>query len=132
MDTLYCFYFLMLLMNALCLIIILNNISAVFNIAMLVISIMIMLIVAPKNTYASTYDEISVDHITQYEFMSSIVEQIKINDQNGKYHTIVHMPAGVWHYGGAMPYFMYIHNQIGHPGTIEFIYDNSSDIVTFE
>lgn len=119
-DSLYVFYFLVILLIAVCAVYVLENSKNMVIVMPLLIGIMLYPIITPKNTYSgSIYTDSSAKQ--RYEIMSAIVKEAQRQDEEGLINVKAHIPYAI--YGGSIEYVLYMHNIIGQRGLIEVIYD---------
>jgi len=131
MDTMYVFYFLVIIIVTECLMYVLSSLKKISVIMPLVIVIMAITMISPANHYSdSIYNDTAT--MQRYELMTEIVAAAQNVDSHGGTQLIVHMPK-YGHYGGSgMGYDLYMHNMTSKYISIDFVYEDNLSEIYFE
>lgn len=123
MDSMYVFYFLIIMLVVSCFVYVLSYIKQAVIVMPLIVAIMTVTMISPANHYSDSFYT-DTTPTQRYTIMSKIVEEIKLKDAQGANNVVVHMPQ-YNHYGGpGMGYDLYLHNITNKHISIEFIYED--------
>ncbi len=132
MDTLYIFYFLLILISTLCLSFVVKNTHKTVIFVPLAIFVMLYTVISPQHSYSSSfYDAQNSTSKQRYEAVSRVVGEVQARDLRSESHLTVYVPYSGWG-GGSLSFPMYIHHLTGRFCTVEFIYRDDINEMYFE
>lgn len=123
MDTLFVFYFLIILIAVVSLVYLVERWKLIFIAVPLSMMIMVHTVLSPEFEYSDGWYTDSTP-TQKYEIMSQIVSASQECDKLGKEKIIVHMPYK--HYDRGMTKLLYFHNITNKVISIEFLYEGNS------
>lgn len=126
LDTLYVFYFLMILIATLSAVYVLNSSKRIIAAVPMLMVFMLFAAVSPRNSYSDSYYTDSTP-AQRIEIMQKVVKEAQRRDVSGESGFVVHMPK-LGHYSSGLPETMVYHNITSRKIPITFSYEDRADI----